>query len=60
MGGRKFSSVEECMKAHRELIWFTYKKNFKISLRFHSDIGWGCLIRVAQMAMAEALRRFLS
>lgn len=46
------------MKKHQEIIWFTYRKHINISYSIHSDVGWGCLIRVAQMAMAEALRKY--
>lgn len=43
---------------HQDIIWFTYKKDIHISSSMHSDVGWGCLIRVAQMALAQALRRY--
>ena len=55
--GKQFKSVEELVKHHERLIWFTYKKNCNISATINSDIGWGCMIRAAQMMMAEVLRR---
>ena len=30
----------------------------KISNEIYSDIGWGCLIRVAQMALASSIKRY--
>jgi cysteine protease ATG4 len=58
--GASYPTLEQCQKAHRDLIWFTYRKNFKINLTLHSDVGWGCLIRVAQMAMAHALEKYFA
>ena len=52
-------------KAHEDIIWFTYRKNFPILLNnklssvdyYVNDTGWGCMIRVCQMMMAETLKR---
>jgi cysteine protease ATG4 len=49
--------VEGSLQSHQELVWFTYRKNIRITATIHSDVGWGCLIRVAQMAWAHSLQR---
>ena len=51
-------AAKDLQAVHQDIIWFTYKKNIHISSSMHSDVGWGCLIRVAQMALAQALRRY--
>ena len=56
--GLHFKTMEECIRHHEELLWFTYRKNCKISLTIRSDVGWGCMIRSAQMMLAEALRGY--
>ena len=56
--GQRFSSLDECLKHHQALIWFTYRKNCKINLTIGSDMGWGCMIRTAQMLLAQALRTY--
>ena len=57
--GRRFKSMEECIRYHEDLLWFTYRKNCKINMTIRSDVGWGCMIRSAQMMLAEALRSYL-
>lgn len=47
------------LQVHQELVWLTYRKNISINPGIHSDVGWGCLIRVAQMAWAQSLQRYL-
>lgn len=37
--------------------WITYRKGFKPLDEFRSDHGWGCMIRVAQMMLANTLIR---
>lgn len=56
--GEKYQKQEECVKENERLIWFTYRKNFKLADGLSSDMGWGCLIRVAQMALAQSLKTF--
>ncbi|CAD8068670.1 unnamed protein product [Paramecium sonneborni] len=49
---------ETCQK----IIWFSYRKRipkFQIS-SLTSDTGWGCMIRVAQMALAQIIKHFHS
>lgn len=45
----------------RNLIWLTYRCGFKellpnIKSEYISDTGWGCMIRVGQMLLAEILK----
>jgi len=44
------------LEVQKDLIFFSYRKNFKITETITSDFGWGCLLRVGQMALAQALR----
>ncbi len=48
----------EFIEEHKKIIWFTYKSKLQINEQVHTDVGWGCLLRVTQMAMAQALTRF--
>mgnify|MGYP000938070232 CR=1 FL=1 len=56
MLGREVEA-ERSLEEHQEVIWFTYRSSIPISADIHSDVGWGCLVRVAQMAWAHALLR---
>jgi hypothetical protein len=38
-------------------MWFTYRTD--IGATFKSDVGWGCMIRVCQMMLAEAHKRVM-
>jgi len=42
-------------------LWMTYRSGFMPlgsgEVQLKSDAGWGCTLRVAQMLLAEALRR---
>jgi len=60
------SSKEEYVKlisAFKKLIWITYRRNFFPLLKdgtHSSDNGWGCTVRVGQMALANGLIRHFS
>jgi len=46
-----------------DIIWCTYRRNFeamKPPSSFTSDAGWGCMLRTAQMLLAEVLVRHRS
>lgn len=46
------------MQLFRKIIWLTYRTEFPcINGQLLTDAGWGCMIRVGQMLMAQALRR---
>ena len=40
-----------------KIIWFTYRDKLKIAEDINSDVGWGCMPRVGQMVLAQALVR---
>lgn len=42
-----------------KIIWFTYREKLKIAEDINSDVGWGCMPRVGQMMLAQALTRHL-
>lgn len=51
------------ISAFKKLIWITYRRNFFPLLKdgtCSSDNGWGCTVRVGQMALANALIRYFS
>jgi len=58
--GRRYADTKD--SAWRDdvasLIWCSYRRNFEQMLpySFTSDSGWGCMVRSAQMLMAQALR----
>ncbi|EAR87942.2 peptidase family C54 protein (macronuclear) [Tetrahymena thermophila SB210] len=66
-------NYKEVLENFYNIIWITYRKNFpallnmidKANLKnqkmseYISDTGWGCMVRVGQMAFAEGLRRHL-
>lgn len=43
----------------KKIIWFSYRKLPGLTKDMHSDTGWGCLIRVGQMALAAGLKKYL-
>jgi len=59
--GRVFEPLEERIQREwSSIIWCSYRSNFSTALhgdRFFSDSGWGCMLRVCQMQLAEGLKR---
>lgn len=58
-------AVAAFVEAFQQLIWATYRRNFppiegEGGLLLTSDTGWGCMVRTAQMMVAEALVRCLA
>lgn len=53
----------ERIRRHSEsLMRFTYRNRFPALLPYNditSDAGWGCMLRSAQMLMAQALQRHM-
>ncbi|CAK73694.1 unnamed protein product (macronuclear) [Paramecium tetraurelia] len=52
--------IEKVKQTCSKIIWFSYRKNipkFQVS-SLTSDTGWGCMIRVAQMALAQIIRYY--
>lgn len=43
-------------------MWITYRKDFPelVESKHISDTGWGCMIRVGQMLLASALKKYQS
>lgn len=58
--GEEFQTKEGAMQKFSKTIWFTYRNNFPglLNNKEKSDTGWGCMIRVGQMFLAEMLGRF--
>jgi cysteine protease ATG4 len=52
---------KEAKQIVRKIMWFSYRKNIHIKNEkndYKSDVGWGCLARVGQMALASALNKY--
>jgi cysteine protease ATG4 len=47
----------EFMNRFKLVPWMTYRKDFAPIDGYYSDCGWGCMLRSAQMMLAEALFR---
>lgn len=58
MLGQKYACYEQAEEEFRRLFWFTYRKEMKICGEIRTDLGWGCLIRVGQMLLANSLKRY--
>lgn len=60
--GEKLPDKASAEAKSKKTIWFTYRNNFPGLLNHNqvSDTGWGCMIRVGQMFLAEMLRRYQS
>lgn len=43
----------------KTIVWFSYRNIPYLNNEYHSDTGWGCLIRVGQMILATVFKRFL-
>jgi hypothetical protein len=39
-----------------KIIWFSYRNIPGLAKNINCDTGWGCLIRVGQMALAAGLK----
>ena len=50
-------SEEELLKIVENFIWVSYRDGFTYRGMPMADTGWGCMIRVGQMAVANALLR---
>lgn len=57
--GKHLTSVEAIQAEINKTIWMTYRENMGKSQFISNDVGWGCMIRVGQMMLAEAFRRTL-
>eukprot|EP00474_Spongospora_subterranea_P011711 CRZ12169.1 hypothetical protein [Spongospora subterranea] len=56
-GSRWSLTLNEARSCVRSMIWMTYRSGFPPISSFHSDSGWGCMIRTGQMMMANTIRR---
>ncbi|EGR34000.1 peptidase family c54 protein, putative, partial [Ichthyophthirius multifiliis] len=61
-------NCKKLIENFKNIIWMTYRRNFFPLLHntkdhkiqnYISDTGWGCMVRVGQMALAEGLRHHL-
>jgi hypothetical protein len=48
-------TVEMCKEEMLKAIWFTYRSDLEGLGKNTSDVGWGCMIRVGQMQLAQML-----
>lgn len=42
----------------QRVVWFTYRSDVDNMADRTSDTGWGCMIRVGQMQLAQMLRTY--
>ena len=68
MLGKKYTTATEFEKDFESIVWCSYRRNFPRLVgknppeevgTFTNDAGWGCMIRVTQMMLAEVLQRKL-
>ncbi|CAD8052000.1 unnamed protein product [Paramecium sonneborni] len=55
--GQEIENVDSFLQLKETFIWFSYRANIQYEGRAISDQGWGCLIRVGQMILANSLIR---
>ena len=55
--GRHCTDNAQARTIYSSLLWFTYRQGIAFPKGLSSDVGWGCMLRVGQMMLAEALRR---
>ena len=55
IGRSHLVNSKEFKKLMLDIPWVTYRSNFKSIDGYTSDSGWGCMIRVAQMMLANTL-----
>jgi cysteine protease ATG4 len=56
--GRQYRKKKDIEAAISNIVWLTYREHISGKL-VQSDVGWGCMIRVGQMLLAETFRRHL-
>lgn len=52
----------EIFSRFRQILWFTYRSGFPriTNSKYESDVGWGCMLRTAQMILAECINRAMN
>ncbi|CAD8136822.1 unnamed protein product [Paramecium pentaurelia] len=55
--GQEIQNVDSFLQLKETFIWFSYRANIQYEGKALSDQGWGCLIRVGQMIVANSLIR---
>jgi cysteine protease ATG4 len=52
-----FPKRAEAKAVYSSVIWFTYREALEFpGTSISSDVGWGCMIRVGQMMLAQGMR----
>lgn len=56
---KKEDSYQAFLQTFSSLLWFSYRRDFPpiTPTTYTSDMGWGCMLRCAQMMLANALSR---
>lgn len=49
---------KQAFQLYQSVIWFTYRDNINFDgfPSVTSDVGWGCMLRVGQMMLAQVIR----